>query len=64
MKNYLFILVVMFQTVALYGQNFDRLCYQYLYDHEPNVYYFCYEQGYLAIDNDYFALVKRDIGKN
>ncbi len=25
-----------------------------------NVYYFCYDQGYLAIDNDYFALVKRD----
>ncbi len=29
-----------------------------------NVYYFCYEQGYLAIDNDFFALVKKDIGKD
>ncbi len=24
-----------------------------------NTYYFCYDQGYLPIDNDFFALVKR-----
>lgn len=24
-----------------------------------NVYYFCYNQGYLALENDYYALVKR-----
>lgn len=24
-----------------------------------NVYYFCYDQGYLALDNGYFALVER-----
>ena len=25
-----------------------------------NVYYFCYEQGYLPLDNDFFALVVRE----
>lgn len=25
-----------------------------------NTYHFCYEQGYLKLDNDYFALVTRD----
>jgi hypothetical protein len=25
-----------------------------------STYYFCYEQGYVAIDNDYLLLVKRD----
>lgn len=25
-----------------------------------NVYYFVYNQGYLALDNDFFALVKRE----
>ena len=24
-----------------------------------NIYYFCYDQGYLALEGDYFALVKR-----
>ncbi len=24
------------------------------------VYYFCYDQGYLPIENDYYVLVKRD----
>jgi len=26
-----------------------------------NTYYFLYDQGYLALDNDYFMLVKKDI---
>lgn len=26
-----------------------------------NTYYFCYNQGYLKLENDYFALVKRTI---
>jgi predicted nucleic acid-binding Zn ribbon protein len=25
-----------------------------------NTYYFCYEQGYLPLDNDFYALVRRD----
>jgi len=25
-----------------------------------NVYYFCYDQGYLWLEGDYYALVKRD----
>ena len=25
-----------------------------------NTYYFCYDQGYLALENDFYALVKRD----
>jgi len=25
------------------------------------VYYFCYDQGYLPLDNDFFMLVRRDI---
>jgi endogenous inhibitor of DNA gyrase (YacG/DUF329 family) len=29
-----------------------------------NIYYFCYEQGYLAIDNDFYALVKKDVKQN
>lgn len=28
-----------------------------------NVYHFCYEQGILAIDNDFYAIVKREIQK-
>jgi hypothetical protein len=27
---------------------------------QGNVYYFCYDHGYLPIDNDYFALVIRE----
>ena len=26
-----------------------------------NTYYFIYDQGYLALENDYFMLVKKDI---
>jgi len=26
-----------------------------------NTYYFLYDQGYLALENDYFMLVKKDI---
>lgn len=29
-----------------------------------NIYYFCYEQGYLPIDNDFYALVKKDVKKD
>lgn len=25
-----------------------------------NVYYYCYDQGYLALENDYYLLIKRD----
>ncbi|MGB3465166.1 MAG: hypothetical protein WBA74_07850 [Cyclobacteriaceae bacterium] len=28
---------------------------------EGSSYYFCYEHGYLALDNDFYLLVKRDI---
>jgi len=24
-----------------------------------NIYYFCYDQGYLPLENDFYALVKR-----
>jgi hypothetical protein len=27
-----------------------------------NTYYFVYDQGYLSLENDYFMLVKKDIG--
>ncbi len=26
-----------------------------------NIYYFCYEQGYLPLENDFYALVKKDL---
>jgi hypothetical protein len=28
------------------------------------VYYFCYDQGYLPLDNDYYMLVSRNTGSN
>jgi hypothetical protein len=32
-----------------------------LYTKTGNTYYFLYDQGYLALENDYYMLVKKDI---
>ena len=40
------------------GFNFDYFTNQYI-TKKGNIYYFCYDQGYIAFDNDMYALVVR-----
>ncbi|MFP2997957.1 hypothetical protein ABN763_18745 [Spongiivirga sp. MCCC 1A20706] len=45
----------------LIGKGFDFNYFTSIYTTKVGtVYYFCYDQGYLPLDNDYYALVKRD----
>ena len=45
---------------SLNAKGFDFNFFTNIYTTKTgNVYYFCYDQGYLAIDDNYFALVKR-----
>ena len=41
------------------GYNFDYFTNQYI-TRNGNVYFFCYEYGYLKLENDFFALVQRE----
>ncbi|WP_378186147.1 hypothetical protein ACE939_13630 [Aquimarina sp. W85] len=44
----------------LIAQNFDFDLFTSIYTTKTgNVYYFVYDQGYLALENDFYALVKR-----
>lgn len=41
--------------------NFDFNLFTSIYTTKTgNTYYYCYDQGYLALDNDYFLLIKRE----
>lgn len=45
----------------LIGKGFDFNYFTSIYTTKKGtVYYFCYDQGYLPLENDYYALVKRD----
>ena len=46
---------------SLTNYNFDFTLFTSIYTTKTgNVYYYVYDQGYLALDNDYFLLIKRD----
>ncbi len=41
--------------------NFDFNLFTSIYTTKTgNTYHYCYDQGYLALDNDYFLLIKRE----
>jgi predicted nucleic acid-binding Zn ribbon protein len=42
-----------------HGFDFNYHTHQYI-TKNGNVYFFCYEHGYLKLDNDFFALVTRE----
>lgn len=42
------------------GFDFSFYTNQY-HTRKGTVYYFCYDQGYLPLDNDFYMLVRRDI---
>ena len=45
----------------LNNQNFDFNYFTSIYTTKTgNVYHYIYDQGYLALENDYFLLIKRD----
>ncbi len=45
----------------LNNQNFDFNYFTSIYTTKTgNVYHYVYDQGYLALENDYFLLIKRD----
>lgn len=45
----------------LNSQNFDFNYFTSIYTTKTgNVYHYVYDQGYLALENDYFLLIKRD----
>jgi len=45
----------------LIGKGFDFNYFTSIYTTKKGtVYYFCYDQGYLPLENDYYALVRRD----
>ncbi|NER18951.1 hypothetical protein [Spongiivirga citrea] len=45
----------------LIGKGFDFNYFTSIYTTKKGtIYYFCYDQGYLPLENDYYALVKRD----
>jgi len=45
----------------LIHQNFDFNFFTSIYTTKTgNIYYYCYNQGYLALENDYFLLIKRE----
>lgn len=46
------------EKLTVKGFNFSYFTNTYL-TKNGNQYYFCYEYGYLQLENDYFALVKR-----
>lgn len=41
------------------GFNFQYITHQYK-TQKGSIYFFCYEFGYLSLENDYFLLVKRE----
>jgi len=45
----------------LIQHNFDFNFFTSIYTTKTgNTYYYCYDQGYLALDNDYYLLIKRE----
>jgi predicted nucleic acid-binding Zn ribbon protein len=45
----------------LISRNFDFNFFTSIYTTKTkNVYYYVYDQGYLALENDYYLLIKRD----
>ena len=45
----------------LNNQNFDFNYFTSIYTTKTgNIYHYVYDQGYLALENDYFLLIKRD----
>jgi len=45
----------------LIQQNFDFNFFTSIYTTKTgNTYYYCYDQGYLALENDYYLLIKRE----
>ncbi len=45
----------------LIDKNFDFNLFTSIYTTKTgNTYYYCYNQGYLALENDYFLLIKRE----
>jgi transcriptional accessory protein Tex/SPT6 len=43
------------------GFSFKYFTHQYT-NQKGNIYHFCYEYGYLALENNWFLVVKRDAG--
>ncbi len=47
--------------VKMISNNFDFNLFTSIYTTKTgNVYYYVYDQGYLALENDYYLLIKRD----
>ena len=45
----------------LIDQNFDFNYFTSIYTTKTgNTYYYCYDQGYLALENEYYLLIKRE----
>jgi len=45
----------------LINNNFDFNFFTSIYTTKTgNTYYYCYDQGYLALDNDFYLLIKRE----
>ena len=45
----------------LYDKGFDFNCFTSIYTTKAgNVYYYVYDQGYLALENEWFLLIKKD----
>jgi len=46
------------EKLALQGFNFKYITHTYT-NKKGNVYFFCYEYGYLPLDNDWYLIVRR-----